>query len=176
MAGSRNRTRARNARKKGKCDTGEEEINSGVDAKSTLTQDQGSIDCSSPEALKQAGNDALNGGDVKQAARLYTIGIDLILGDASPSNASEWFQTDQQCGGTLHALLSNRSLAQLKSDDIQVKSRCNYLIDPVSLIRSIHPAPFQCFSLTVVDSLSHSRCLCRSQYLCLSHNAQLLSD
>jgi hypothetical protein len=46
------------------------------------------LDGSSPTAFKDAGNAALKNGDDERAARMYTLGIDLILGDDEPATSS----------------------------------------------------------------------------------------
>ena len=71
----------------------------------------------SPEALKQAGNEAVRLGEWQRAAHMFTLAIDMILGDTTPTTAAEWFAADADSKGMLHLLCSNRSLAHLSLQD-----------------------------------------------------------
>jgi hypothetical protein len=79
----------------------------------------GHVAADTPLALKDEGSKALNAGDTKRAAHMYTLGIDLILkqADATVLDGAAWFARDTSSGGVLHQLLSNRSLAFLKAGD-----------------------------------------------------------
>ena len=71
----------------------------------------------SPEALKQAGNDAVRAGDFKRASHMFTLAIDMIVAETTPKNAGEWFALDAKSDGLLHLLLANRSLMHLNLKD-----------------------------------------------------------
>lgn len=86
-----------------------------------ISAEHGSVAAHSPSALKDAGGEALQAGDVARATHMYTLGIDLILkGEVKPpASAAEWFALEAKSGGVLSALLSNRSLTLLKQEDAQ---------------------------------------------------------
>jgi len=84
-----------------------------------IDAEQGSVDANSPMSLKEAGNAALEAGDVARATHMYTLGVDMVLGDHATAESIDWYELDRKSdgGGLLHALLSNRSLAHYKQKD-----------------------------------------------------------
>ena len=77
----------------------------------------GHVTAESPHVLKEEGTKAFNAGDFQRAVHMYTLAIDLILNRETPKEAAAWFEANTACQGTLHLLLSNRSLALLKVGD-----------------------------------------------------------
>ena len=75
-----------------------------------------------PTSLKSAGNDALNKGDFVTASRMYSLGIDLLLGNKEPAefSDSEFFAMDVKSGNVLHLLFCNRSFTNVKLHDYQL--------------------------------------------------------
>ncbi len=111
-----------------------------MDFASKVDPAHGRVDASSPAALKRAAGQAFKDGDLARAGHLYTLAIDVVLGEAVPAAAAaaaaadatpaqaeapaaaaaagrDWLALERASDGVLHVLLSNRALCHFKADD-----------------------------------------------------------
>ncbi len=87
-----------------------------------ISAEHGHVVADSPASLKEAGNAALAARDLKRATHMYTLGIDLLLGERARAGAAaltsaEWYALSAGSEGVLHQLLSNRSYVHLSQGD-----------------------------------------------------------
>jgi tetratricopeptide (TPR) repeat protein len=86
----------------------------------TPAQQRGMIP-TAPGELRALGNQALQDGNLVKACHMYTMAIDSLSRELKTDNgvasAADLYALNQQSGGELAKLLSNRSLAHLKQGD-----------------------------------------------------------
>ena len=83
----------------------------------SISREHGQVDASTPNALKEAGNDAVRTGDWQRAVHMFTLGIDMFVNTSGEMADGAWYSLDKRSEGVLHLLCSNRSLAHLKLGD-----------------------------------------------------------